>query len=318
MTYSSSVSSSGLLGRLFGALIIFAFGALFISTSGNADDSTTLVGNHPFEAETFRQIGEAKPNLNLQMGIHFASRNQAALDKLLAQQQNRASSNYHRWLSADDFRDRFGVTAKEVDAVAAWLVSQGFTVASRGGNSLAFSGPVSQVQRAFAVRIATFGDGSVYANTSDPSIPRRFANVIAAVTGLDNMMHAVSMAHRSTESLASSGPVRARELAPSQLPFQLAMADSHAAGPDPNTIINGAEAFGPADVRSFYDESVGDGADGSGSCIAIVGVSDFLDSTMTTFARQFGLPAPSYTRVLHGSNPGINAAEAESELDLQW
>ena len=82
--------------------------------------------------------------------------------------------------------------------------------------------------------------------------------------------------------------------------------------------MNGAQAFGPSDLRTFYDETVGTGRDGTGSCIAIVGVSDFADSTMTAFTAQFALPAISYTRVLSGSNPGLNSAEAESELDLQW
>jgi subtilase family serine protease len=33
---------------------------------------------------------------------------QAELDKLLEQQQDPSSPNYHRWLSPDEFADRFG------------------------------------------------------------------------------------------------------------------------------------------------------------------------------------------------------------------
>ena len=84
-------------------------------------------------------------------------------------------------------------------------------------------------------------------------------------------------------------------------------------------IINSSEAFGPGDVRTFYDETVGSGHDGTGDCIAIVGISDFLDSAMSAFTSQFGLPAISYTRETHGGNPGINSSgESEAELDLQW
>ena len=82
--------------------------------------------------------------------------------------------------------------------------------------------------------------------------------------------------------------------------------------------MNGGEAFGPADIQTFYDESVGSGADGTGNCIAIIGLSDFLDSTAALFSTQFGIPAINYTRVLDGSNPGINGDEPESELDVQW
>ena len=110
---------------------------------------------------------------------------------------------------------------------------------------------------------------------------------------------------------------------PRQSPIELAQAeraDSETSGDSPigDVIIGGIEAFGPSDVRTFYDETVGTGSDGTGDCIAIVGISDFLDSAMSAFTNQFGLPAINYTRELHGSNPGIGSAEAEAELDLQW
>ena len=59
-------------------------------------------------------------------------------------------------------------------------------------------------------------------------------------------------------------------------------------------------------------------ATAAGDCIAIVGTSDFLDASMSAFTDQFGLPPISYTRVVHGANPGINGADVEAELDLQW
>jgi subtilase family serine protease len=264
-------------------------GVLYFASLGHADDSALLVGNHPAEAETFRQLGEADSTAILQMQIRFALRHRTALARLLVQQENPASSNFHKWLSSDEFLKRFGPSPSEINAVASWLAGEGFVITPREGNALAFSGPVAAVQSAFAVRIATFGDGSVYANTTDPVIPKRFAGVIASVLGMDNMVHAMAMNHQ-TEMLSAM----------------------------PDAIVNGAQAFGPGDLRTFYDETVGSGRDGTGSCIAIVGVSDFLDSTMTTFANQFGLPAINYTRVLSGSNPGINGDDAESELDLQW
>ena len=39
---------------------------------------------------------------------------------------------------------------------------------------------------------------------------------------------------------------------------------------------------------------------------------------MSAFTTQFGLPPINYTREVHGTNPGINGAEAEAELDIQW
>ena len=84
-----------------------------------------------------------------------------------------------------------------------------------------------------------------------------------------------------------------------------------------NVLIGNTAAFGPGDVRTFYDETVGSGQDGTGDCIAIVGISDFLDSTMSTFTSQFGLPTINYTRQVYGTNPGVvSGAESEAERPL--
>ncbi|HLX36849.1 MAG TPA: protease pro-enzyme activation domain-containing protein [Candidatus Binataceae bacterium] len=285
-------------------------------SAAHADDGAILAGNHPAEAETFPQIGEANPNLSLRMAVRFAIRNHKALNRLLAEQQDRSSPNYHKWLKGEEFVRRFGPTPAQIDAVAAWLSAEGFAITSRNASSISFSGPVSQAQRSFGVKIAVFGEGGAYANTSDPIIPHRFAGWIGAITGLDNMVHAVPMTHRPPFERAARTSQRDAIAAPMQL--ALAERESGTANIEPDAIVGGTESFGPADARTFYDETVGAGADGTGNCIAIPGISDFLDSTMTTFANQFGLPPINYTRVVHGSNPGLNGAETESEVDMQW
>ena len=46
----------------------------------------------------------------LDLRIYFALRDRATLDKLLADQQDRNSPEYHRWLTPDEFAARFGPT----------------------------------------------------------------------------------------------------------------------------------------------------------------------------------------------------------------
>jgi subtilase family serine protease len=302
MKRTASPFHKGLRAMLLAAIATSFSAMLFFDTLGTADDSAVLSGNHPLEAESMRQLGEADANSRLTMQIRFAVRNKYALKKLLAEQQNPASVNFHRWIGSEEFDQRFGPTSAQVRAIATWLAAEGFTVARSSANVIEFSGPVAQAQRTFAVRIAKFGDGSVYANTSDPVIPNRFAPIIGAVSGMDNMVHGVAMPHYDAPPL----------------PMQLALAESTDPISTPDALVTWMQSFGPADVRTFYDETVGPGADGAGGCIAIVGASDFLDSTMSSFTTQFGIPAIDYTRVLDGSNPGRNSVETESELDLQW
>ena len=53
---------------------------------------------------------------------------QAELDRLLAAQQDPSSPDYHRWLTPEEFGNRFGLANADVQLVGAWLTAQGFTV----------------------------------------------------------------------------------------------------------------------------------------------------------------------------------------------
>jgi subtilase family serine protease len=163
--------------------------------SARAMDTVILKGNHPREATTLASVGDADPNQQLSMEISFAVRHRAELDQLLADQQNPSSPNFRKWLAPGEYNQRFGPSQPNIDAVSEWLRSEGFTVEPSSNGMLKFSGTVAQAEHAFSTRIARFGDGTTYANVDDPSIPARFDGVIAAILGLDNMMHAVPASH---------------------------------------------------------------------------------------------------------------------------
>src|SRR5271157_3045799 len=100
---------------------------------------------------------------------------QAALDKLLAQQQDQSSPNYHRWLTPEQFADRFGLSRSDLNAAANWLESQGFAVTdlARGRNYIAFSGTAAQVETSFHTQIHEYviNGQTHYANATEPAIP---------------------------------------------------------------------------------------------------------------------------------------------------
>src|ERR1700722_4110530 len=98
---------------------------------------------------------------------------QAALEQLLAEQQDRTSGNYHRWLTPEEYADRFGVDLKDLDRVTRWLRSQGLTVThvARSRNWLTVSGAAKLIEAAFRTRIHRFSvDGDEhYASVTEPS-----------------------------------------------------------------------------------------------------------------------------------------------------
>jgi hypothetical protein len=325
MCRAISARSIGLIGTFVGLLILVSAvsvsSVLFMSEIGHADDSAMLLDNHPRAAETALQIGELNADQPLHMEVRFALRNKKGLQTLLAQLQDPASSNFHKWLTTDEFNQRYGPSSAQVKAVSDWLTSEGFSITKRSASALEFEGPAGQAQRSFAVRIARFGDGSAYANTSDPVIPKRFAGVIGAIRGMDNMVHAVATVHRNVPLDLTPAKVVSMASAPAEVPLQLALAErdetSEVLG-NPSAVIGAQAGFGPTDLRNFYDETVATGADGTGSCIDIIDDSDFLDSTPALFNSQFGLPTENYTRVFVGANPGLTGDQDESELDIQW
>src|ERR1700735_5502274 len=72
------------------------------------DAATILEGNHPNEAADIAGQTNASPTAPLEMRLTMALRNRAELTRLLADQQDPASPDYHRWLTPDQFAARFG------------------------------------------------------------------------------------------------------------------------------------------------------------------------------------------------------------------
>jgi kumamolisin len=152
-----------------------------------AETRVTIAGNHPLDAERLPSTGSADPRRLLSMQIRFAVRNPAALEALIAGQQDPASPNYRKWLRSGEFDRRFGPSRAQLGAVVGWLKREGFTVLSALPDSVEFTGNAAAAEYAFSVRIRRFGDTGLCANTSDPSIPAEFTGVIGTVRGLDHM-----------------------------------------------------------------------------------------------------------------------------------
>lgn len=284
----------------------------------------SIPGNHPAQAETQAPVSAADPGQVLELEVRFALRNPAALDRLLMEQQDPHSARFHQWLSSAEFNHEFGPRQSDVDAVAKWLERSGFTIhsARAADGFLSASATVAQAEQAFSVRIAKFADGPVYANTADPVLPAEFAGLVSAIVGLDNMYAAVPASHRPDVLIHS--PLDAPGKAGAAR-VELASAQDAAAAPaggfsiKPDFDHNGEVRFGPQDIRTFYNEdSLLGSADGSGGCIAIIGLSNFPDGAVALFNNTFGLPASNITRKIVDSDPGINGDESEALLDIEW
>jgi subtilase family serine protease len=321
-----------------------------LSAAAKADSRASVAalgGQVPAEVSRMVPMARANPVGPIRIQLTLKLHHTAQLNELLKAQQDPTSPQYHRWLQSGEFDARFGPTPQDFRAVTNWLGAEGFklTATSFADHSLQAVGTIAQAEHAFATTIMVFGDGTSYSNVTEPALPASIGALVETITGLNNFIH----------TRPAGGDRQPQESAPimSAAPDSLVAAGQNLIWPDategflsrvvmgypgwqrrtardatsqghlkqgPQFELGGLLGFGPQDVYSFYDEStLLSSATGIGGCIAIVGDSDILDTGPTTFAADFSLPAPSFTKVLvDTTSPGTNGDEDESQLDLQW
>lgn len=253
-----------------------------------------LEGNHPDQAAEIVGTAPAPPAQTLAMHLTMALRNRGELDRLLADQQDPSSPQYHRWLTPDEFTNRFGPTTADLARVTDWLKRKGFTVESADASTreVLFNANVEQAQSAFGVKIEMSADKRWYSNTSDPVVPAEIAPLIESIRGLDNLLRGRPQVRRVSSVPAS--------------------------------VVNGiGPAFGPTDIYTFYDETplLNQNIDGGGNgCIAVIEDSNIDEPGANAFNAQFGLPALSAANfsvtLVDKHDPGQTGDEEETMVDV--
>src|SRR5580700_10137662 len=152
-----------------------------------------LKGNvHPNAQPQFDQ-GPVDPAMKLNyitLTLNSSASQQADLDQLLVDQQDPFSPNYHKWLTPEQYADRFGVSPADIDKIAAWMNSVGFDIISvaRGRKWIAFNATAQQIQIALQTPIHHYRvDGELhFANSTEPSIPAALQPLVNGFLGLND------------------------------------------------------------------------------------------------------------------------------------
>jgi hypothetical protein len=101
------------------------------------------------------------------------------------------SADYHKFLTAKEWNDRFSPSPADEQAVLDWAESQGLTISNRFPNRLVvdIEAPVVKIQQAFHLQINRYSlDGKeVFSNDRDPVIPASVSAKILCVAGLNNI-----------------------------------------------------------------------------------------------------------------------------------
>src|SRR5579872_1805126 len=177
------------------------------------DDAVTVArpGNrHPLGRPEF-DAGRAPEETRMDRMILLLQPDQAqqdALEALLEAQQDPQSPEYQRWLTPEDFGQRFGVSESDLQQIVQWLTSHGFQVETPAASrrQIVFSGTAGEVQTAFHAEIHTYNVNGRrhYANAQDPQIPEALEEVVAGVVSLHDFQS--EPAHQRAEPAASAAP----------------------------------------------------------------------------------------------------------------
>lgn len=298
-----------------------------ITQAVDENNLVTLKGNvHPLARPEFDQgpVSDAQPLKRMLLLLQRSLEQEAALEQLLEDQQNKTSANYHAWLTPSQFGKQFGPADADIQTLTQWLSSQGFTniKVGPGRNVIEFSGNVASVRNAFHTEIDRYlvnGEEHI-ASASDPQIPATLAPMIAGIVSLHDFRK------KPMYRLAGkfSTPMFTGLLAPTNPEYTFNCVDFL-------TSIFGAfsgqsatcHAVGPYDFATIYNVlplwSATPAIDGTGQTIAIVGRTNINIKDITDFRNLFGLPSDSPQVILDGPDPGIvRGDETEADLDLEW
>jgi subtilase family serine protease len=284
-----------------------------ILITGTVDETelVTLLGNTRPEANATNDQGRLADSFPLEHMILLLRRSRVqeqALTGLIDRLHDPTSPYFHRWLTAQQLGERYGLAQSDIHTVTRWLKSHGFSVNTVYPNQsvIDFSGTAGQVRQAFHTEIHRLkvGDADHIANMTDPQIPAALAPAIVGVVSLSDFM---------PQPMYDS-------------PANLTTTNCSA----PTTFT--CYYVVPADLATIYNLNplFEAGFSGRGQTIVLVEDSDvYSPANWTTFRNVLGLSGyteGSFTQIHpappKGANnctdPGANGADGEAILDAEW
>jgi subtilase family serine protease len=267
-------------------------------------------GGVPMQARHATDEGQVDPSMQISYITLLTTPNapqKKAINQLLADQQDRRSASYHKWLTPAQYAERFGLSQNDMNKLTGWLQSQGFKIerTAHSRNWIAFSGSAGQVEATFQTQIHNFkANGEThFANITPISIPKALSGIVTGLRGLNNF-RPKSQAKRAVPAYSFSG--------------------------------GSYQFLAPGDITKIYDVGTlyTNGIDGTGQKLAVMGETGIYQSDLTNFRQNFGLSAINCTVssdiitacntsnfkyvLVNGTATLIYGDLPEADIDLEW
>ncbi len=247
----------------------------------------------------------ALPDTEILSGVRLVlkrpAERQAVFDRLVREQLDVRSRNYHRWLTPADLR-HFGPDEADIAKTVAWLNRNGLVVkrVAPSGMSIEFSGAPRAIEAAFhtALHKVSLAGETHIANMTDLAIPAALAPVVRGAT-LANFFPKPNMVRPGPKFTIPNNPT-----------FYAVLPNDFA------TIYN------VKPLRNAATNLFGAPITGAGVSIVVIEQTDINPADWQSFRTQSGLAKFTGTlSVTHPggcADPGFTGDEGEAALDAEW
>ncbi len=274
------------------AAIVFLF-SFYWAPSAQAE-LQILRGHVPkLVASGLKSVGSLDPTKRIEVLIGLPLRNGGALTNLLASLYDPSSDSFHKFLTPEEFSEKFSPTPSDYDAVIAFAKTSGLTVAETFGNRtlLRVKGTAADMERVFHVNLRQYPHPTekrnFFAPDAEPSVDLDVP--LSAITGLDNFV----------------------------IPHPQSL---HPARHDPAVPLGGSAPSGNYwgnDFRAAYVP--GTSLTGAGQKIGLFELDGYYASDITSYESHItSIPSVPLSNIyVDGSTGSVGADTVEVSLDIE-
>jgi hypothetical protein len=239
-----------------------------------------------------RVVGRVPASTRLDLAIGLPVRNGEALERFVKNVADPESSEFRRYLTPEQFTERFGPAEGDYRALISFVEAHGMTVTATHANRMILdvSGEVGEIEKAFHLNMMFYDHpvrGRFYAPDREPSVDEPGIQILH-ISGLDNYQVPRPMSLR-VEPLGSLEPFTT--------------------GSGPGGLFIGK------DFRAAYAPAVT--LTGAGQTVGLLEFDGFFPSDLTANFKQAGLTPPvTQTVLLDGFNGAAGGNNIEVILDI--
>jgi len=164
-----------------------------------AQVSSAALASTSFKADTPQAVKDGRaqlvahynPSQMLRLTLGLQPPHVEEERQFLESLQTKGAHDFHQFLSAEEWTNRFDPSVADEQAVVDWARAQGLTITRRFPNRLIVDveGSAATIEKAFQVTINSYQLGTklVFSNDRDPVIPSTLTNILHSVGGLNSV-----------------------------------------------------------------------------------------------------------------------------------